>query len=400
MRRLACAILTASLAGGCVSSSPPNDGSLGHWGKHRGDPYAMQGSYGGMPPMNPMQAQQMMGNSIPLNMVQMQPGALPGMPPMLTPAGLPTGPGIPMPPGMPGGLQQASYNFSGATAAMANGLDGRAGGRRLAGGGHHGTQMAGGPEQGGGGGGGGEGDGAPRLSSQRTQMRFVRPSGMKVSWYTQGPSGPSYSTTPIEAPGRYNFMQGAIYRLKISNIEGRPGLEVYPTMEVVPCNPKTDAFLAHSSVPIDFTAEDFKQIHEGNYVVKVIYLPDPQFQDAASTGTEEILSTRLEPGTDPIQEALRRGSILAIIRMGNVDQEAPNTPPLGAGGPNSPPPGTIGMAPQFMPANLPPGMLPPQGMLPPIGAAPAMRPSDSSVPGIATTRPSNAPLPPPPPINP
>ncbi len=105
-------------------------------------------------------------------------------------------------------------------------------------------------------------------------------------------------------------------------------------MEVVPCNPKTEAFLAHSAVPIEFTNDDWKQIKEGNYLVKVIYLPDPQFQDVAGTGTDEIISTRLEPGADPIQEALRRGSILVVLRMGNVDQEAPNTPPLNAGPPD------------------------------------------------------------------
>src|SRR5207244_13518206 len=122
------------------------------------------------------------------------------------------------------------------------------------------------------------------------------------------------------------------YRLKLSNIDGRPGLEVYPTMEVVPSNPKTEAFLAHSAVPIEFTNEDFKQIADGNYLVKVIYLPDPQFQYPAGTGTGELLSTQLPLGADPIQEALRRGSILVVIRMGNVDQEAPNTPPLNAPG--------------------------------------------------------------------
>src|SRR5207237_10478868 len=170
-------------------------------------------------------------------------------------------------------------------------------------------------------------------SAQRTQMRFSSPTGMKIAWFAQGPDGrPGFSNVPLEAPARYNFPQGAIYRLKISNIEGRPGLEVYPTMEVVPCNPKTEAFLAHSAVPIDFTNEDFKQVAEGNYLVKVIYLPDPQFQDVAGTGTDEILSTRLDPGADPIQEALRRGSILVVVRMGNVDQEAPNTPPLNAPG--------------------------------------------------------------------
>ena len=39
-------------------------------------------------------------------------------------------------------------------------------------------------------------------------------------------------------------------------------------------------------------------------------------------GIDEILNNPLEPGMDPMQEALRRGSILLVIRMGNVDQEA------------------------------------------------------------------------------
>jgi hypothetical protein len=201
--------------------------------------------------------------------------------------------------------------------------------------------------------------GAPkRFVAGRTQVRFARPSGMKVSWFTMGADGkPSYSPTPIETPGRYNFPQASIYRLKLSGIEGRPGLEVYPTLEVVPANPKTEAFLAHSSVPVEFTNEDFQQISEGNYVVKVIYLPDPQFQELAGTGTDEIVSTRLEPGADPIKEALRRGSILLVIRMGNMDQEAPNTPPLDA-----PPPGGLQRPPHGVPG-MPPGM--PGGMMGP-----------------------------------
>ena len=106
---------------------------------------------------------------------------------------------------------------------------------------------------------------------------------MKISWLTQGPDGrPAYSSPPLETPGKYNFLQGAIYSLKLSNIDGRPGLEVYPTLEVVPSNYKTEEFLAHSYVPIEFTQEDFKQIVEGNYVIKVIYLPDPQFQELAA----------------------------------------------------------------------------------------------------------------------
>jgi len=219
-----------------------------------------------------------------------------------------------------------------------------------------------------------------RFSVQRTQVRFMRPSGMKIAWFTRGADGqPAYSSSPIEAPGRYNFQQGAVYRLKLSNIEGRPGLEVYPTLEVVSVNVKTEAFLAHSSVPIDFTDEDFNQITQGNFVVKVVYLPDSQYQEFAGTGIDTILSTQLEPGADPIKEALRRGSILLIVRMGNVDQEAPNTPGLGdasGSGQNANVLGAFGQGnvcpPPMVPYILPgmQGMMPPSGMMPQPGMMP------------------------------
>jgi hypothetical protein len=43
----------------------------------------------------------------------------------------------------------------------------------------------------------------------------------------------------------------------------------------------------------------------------------------ALAGVETLVSTRLDPGLDPIVEADRRGSILAIIRVGNKDLEIP-----------------------------------------------------------------------------
>jgi hypothetical protein len=39
-------------------------------------------------------------------------------------------------------------------------------------------------------------------------------------------------------------------------------------------------------------------------------------------GVETLVSTRLDPGIDPVVEADRRGSILAIIRIGNKDLES------------------------------------------------------------------------------
>jgi hypothetical protein len=163
---------------------------------------------------------------------------------------------------------------------------------------------------------------APGLAVPTTvQLLFARPESMMIMWDVGGVG--YFDSEPLIVPGRSTFPAGGIYRLKINNIEGREGIERYPTLEIGPITPRTEAYLAHNAIPIQFTDEDFDQVAAGNFVTKVIYLPDPEFQELALAGVETLVSTRLDPGIDPIVEADRRGSILAIIRMGNKDLEMP-----------------------------------------------------------------------------
>jgi len=223
------------------------------------------------------------------------------------------------------------------------------------------------------------GGSAQPFPTMRTEVRFTGPADMKISWYAPSADGRSagFSSDALLAPVRYNFVQGGIYRLKLSNIAGHPGLELYPTLEVVPANARTATFLAHSSVPLTFTNEDFEQVKANNYLVKVVYLPHPRFQDLANGVPDEVVSTRLEPGADPIEEALKRGSILLVVRMGNINLGLTNSPPLNAPNPYAPrmPAMPQGMMPPMMnpglmpramgpmgPQGLPPGLMPPQGL--------------------------------------
>jgi hypothetical protein len=152
-----------------------------------------------------------------------------------------------------------------------------------------------------------------------SQVGFISPEGMHVTWDVGAPG--MFDSEPLIVPGRYNFGQGAIYRLKLTEIPGerRAGIELYPTLEIAPATPRTTAFIAHSYIPFQITDEDLDQVLSGNFVTKVIYLPDPEHQELALAGVETLVSTRLDPGVDPIVEADRRGSILAIIRLGNKD---------------------------------------------------------------------------------
>ncbi|MEX2170611.1 MAG: hypothetical protein WD851_14950 [Pirellulales bacterium] len=166
--------------------------------------------------------------------------------------------------------------------------------------------------------GGGMGGGVAPTS----QVAFVGEEGLQIAWDIGGYG--MFDASPLVVPGRQDFYQAAIYRLKLSNIPGRAGIELYPTLEIAPVTPRTDAFLAHAPIPVQFTEEDFDQVTSGNFVTKVIYLPDPEFQELALAGVETLVSTRLDPGCDPIAEADRRGSILAIVRIGNKDLQTAN----------------------------------------------------------------------------
>ncbi len=152
-----------------------------------------------------------------------------------------------------------------------------------------------------------------------TQILFNQPQAMKIAYDVVGDG--SFTSECLIVPGRLEFAQGGIYRLKLTDIAGREGVELYPTVEVGIANPRTAAYLAHNAISIQFTEEDLDQALSGNFVTKVIYLPDPEFQGEVISGIDTLVSTRLEPGLDPIIEADRRGSILAIIRLGNKDIE-------------------------------------------------------------------------------
>ncbi len=321
-----------------VQPVPTVPGLMGPWGQS----VPMAAPYSASPPSGEAMARAMLAQSMPLEMLQ-QAGYANGvqlaggqacgpngcMPPgMGGPGNLIAPPGIaPVPPGLPPGLRPP-----GAVAAV----------------------------------GALTGPSVSPFAVQRTEVRFGGPPGMRVTWFAPGPDGrPGFGPQYLEAPGRYNFLQASIYRLKLSDIPNHPSLVLYPTLEVVPAKVKTATFLSHSAVPVNFTEEDFEQVAAGNFVVKVIYLPDPQFQDLAATGPDEVVSSRLEPGVDPIIEAQRRGCILLVVRLGNIDLEAANTPAMDAPNPFCPPGAAAAAAP---PAQMAPG-LPPMGPQVPYGLA-------------------------------
>jgi hypothetical protein len=150
-----------------------------------------------------------------------------------------------------------------------------------------------------------------------SQINFNGPEALIINYDAKVPG--AFDSEPLICPATHEFSHGKVYRLKLSNIPSHPGKELFPTLEVAPTNSKTFAYLVHCPIPISFSDNDFDQVFTGNLITKVIYLPNREFQGLANVGIGMIVNTDLEPGVDPIIEAQNRGSILAIVRMGNKD---------------------------------------------------------------------------------
>jgi RNA polymerase sigma factor (sigma-70 family) len=153
------------------------------------------------------------------------------------------------------------------------------------------------------------------------QVRIVGPAGMKVILLPLSDQG--IPTAEIDAPGRLNLSQGTLSRLKLADIPQRPGLERFPTVEVPIADGATKPFIANSAVPIEFTDNDFDQVDGGSAIMKVIYLPVPEKGQPKTRHNGPITFASYEhPELDVIAEAKRRGTVLAVVRMGNINLAA------------------------------------------------------------------------------
>ncbi|MEI8017212.1 MAG: PDZ domain-containing protein [Schlesneria sp.] len=127
-----------------------------------------------------------------------------------------------------------------------------------------------------------------------------------------------YLEETIGLPARLNFERGSKevrqYSLQVTSgyfkSNSRPLL-----LDVYPANSSSEAYLSHNSVAFEITNADLDYVRSGNFLTKVVYLPHSKVQQLAIANIETITSSRLDPGVDPIVEAERRGTVLAVLRF-------------------------------------------------------------------------------------
>jgi hypothetical protein len=142
-------------------------------------------------------------------------------------------------------------------------------------------------------------------------VEILTPPGVEVALANAG----QFAATEA-APLKAGLLVGAIYRLRVANLPGRVGQEVYPTIEMINRLYPPAGQELRFAMPIELTQEDLELAVQGQFVTRVIYLEDPRNTTPSRSLPDSQNWFDIGPGRDALAVADALGRPMAILRMG------------------------------------------------------------------------------------
>ena len=161
-------------------------------------------------------------------------------------------------------------------------------------------------------------EGPPALDPRVQVVRFQGPAGLNVEVIT-----PSPSPVPMGDGGgmgtTFGLERGVGYRLRLTNITERPGVELFPVIEVVGhLHRPREIDPAKYPIRVLFSDEDlWDVVDRGRLVTKVIYLEEPEQAIPIKLPKDQIPVVTLNPTEQPLKVAQALGRVMAIVRIGS-----------------------------------------------------------------------------------
>lgn len=141
-------------------------------------------------------------------------------------------------------------------------------------------------------------------------VEIIAPAGTAIAL----PAGGQFDQSQA-VPAHAGLLIGPVYRLRVTNIPDNPGLEVFPTVELIDRLYPPPGQERRFAVPIQLSEEDLKLALSGKFVTRVVYLENPQYAlPARNTNGQNWFD--IGPGRDPVAVADNLGRPVAIVRMG------------------------------------------------------------------------------------
>jgi hypothetical protein len=116
---------------------------------------------------------------------------------------------------------------------------------------------------------------------------------------------------------------GPVYRFLVTDVPEHPGLELFPTVEMVDRMYPPEGESLRFPVPVDLTLDELVMASEGKFVTRVIYVEDPNLAIPIAQKTpSDTRWFNVAPGEDPLVTADGLGRPIAILRIGGRIPEA------------------------------------------------------------------------------
>ena len=173
-------------------------------------------------------------------------------------------------------------------------------------------------------------------NSGRGNLEYFQP--VRVSLPTKGLvtyyEGSPHRSYDVKAPAQASLVVGQMYRMRISAMPEFPGVEFYPSIELIDRLHPPTCQVEDFPIEFELTEEEFEWAANGRLVTKVIYLEQPERVPVTLLDEKQRITT-IEPSQNAIAEADMLGRPVAIIRLGGrtPDPNQPDPRFFGPGGP-------------------------------------------------------------------
>lgn len=142
-------------------------------------------------------------------------------------------------------------------------------------------------------------------------VRIELPTAGTVSVF----NGTSTPNAVLAAPAQFSVNAGHIYRLRIADMPEFPGVEVYPSIEILDRLHPPQGRESDFPIPVVLTEADIREAIEGHMVTRVVYLEQPQLAVSFDPLRREIPQS-VNPADNALQEADKLGRPMILVRIG------------------------------------------------------------------------------------
>jgi uncharacterized repeat protein (TIGR01451 family) len=143
--------------------------------------------------------------------------------------------------------------------------------------------------------------------------KLIAPPGVRVTIQPGTPEAKLFGESVV-----VGFRPGYSYRFELSGIPDRPGMSLYPEVEVRgSLVPRPGMNYMDYPAAVVFSAADLAHAAAGALVTKVIYLEDPDKAPPVRTTPDRPVEVGDGSEEEAIRNALDNGRLVMIVRVGN-----------------------------------------------------------------------------------